>query len=85
VYSVNTYLCAEVRDIKGKVEALRALAIRRKDREMQVWTSVIRTRADYEIGLRSKALEKASKHQVPIGGKLTKERALKESGKPPTP
>jgi 16S rRNA G966 N2-methylase RsmD len=48
----------EVQPIRDQAEALRHYYKQRKDREMETLLAAIRLRADYEIGVRSKALDK---------------------------
>lgn len=62
----------QVKDIREKVEALRLYQSRRadQDRRLIAVLSAIRTRADYEIGLRSKALAKET-HAGPGRGKTS--------------
>jgi SAM-dependent methyltransferase len=48
----------DVKAIRDKAEALRRYWLQRKDKDMEAALSAIRLRAEYEIGVRSKALEK---------------------------
>lgn len=76
----------EVKDIRDKVDALRAYARQRNDTEMEVWLSEIKLRADRRIGEISNDLEKAKPggagggSELPTGGKIAKNEALKQAG-----
>ncbi|UPK31874.1 hypothetical protein IVB18_05330 [Bradyrhizobium sp. 186] len=73
----------EVKTIRDQAEALRRYWAQRHDKEMEAACSAIRLRADYEIGVRSKALEGTSgqyQSKSPPSGDLGKESVLREAG-----
>ena len=76
----------EVKDIRDKTEALRRYWKQRRDRQMEAALSAIRLRADYEIGVRSAALEmsQGERTDLTLSGDRTKfKRAtLKQAGIP---
>lgn len=46
----------QVKDIRDKAEAMRKYMKQRKDKEMEIHAKAIKLRADYRIGVLSKAL-----------------------------
>ncbi len=76
----------EVKTIRDQAEALRRYWAQRHDKEIEAACSAIRLRADYEIGVRSKALETepgpGRGKRSPLGGDLSsgKEAVLREAG-----
>ena len=76
----------EVKDIRDKVEALKSYARQRDDKDMEVWLSEIKLRADRRIGEISVDLDKLDRKESglkkgsPNSGKTSKAATLKAAG-----